>query len=84
MARRTHRIAEHGIGSSLATWAVALISTAPASGCLGLNRSMSCRESDEAELGFRLARAYRGQGYGLEMARLGLQHAFESALGCAK
>jgi len=71
-------IANYGISSSLGTWAVDRIGAPSAIGYLGLNHSASCRDTDEAELGFRLARAYWRRGYGLEIAQLGLQHAFES------
>lgn len=70
------RIAEYGT-STLGTWAVDRIDGPSAIGYLGINHSTSCRNTDEAELGFRLARAYWRRGYGLEIARLGLRHAFE-------
>jgi RimJ/RimL family protein N-acetyltransferase len=54
----------------------ALIASELAIGYVGLNHSSACRGRDEAELGFRLARAHWRKGYGLGAARLGLQHAF--------
>jgi RimJ/RimL family protein N-acetyltransferase len=70
------RIAEYGQEMGFGTWAVALLTSPLAIGYVGLNHSSVCRDRNEAELGFRLARAYWAQGYGLAAARLGMQHAF--------
>lgn len=62
-------------GGGLGRWAIVEIATRAVIGYIGLTRAPGRCGPDEAELGFRLARAYWGRGYATEAAVLARDHA---------
>ena len=73
VARLQNHITTHGSGF----WAVEAPETAPFIGFVGLQHvSFAAPFAPAVETGWRLARAYWGQGYATEAARAALDHAF--------
>ncbi|MFP3942959.1 MAG: GNAT family N-acetyltransferase [Alphaproteobacteria bacterium] len=72
----------HAAGSrnqaKLGRWAVVETDSAAVTGYIGLTREPGRSGPDEAELGFRLARRYWGQGYASEAAGAALSYGFDS------